>query len=384
MAYDKHNQRLYTYTNAQTGEKVGISLDEICECLRYNKLTQDGYRDLGMTIQNANIKADALFRPYPISSEIINFEEFKVGGPDGLYGFVVPMTTNNTVRDLWRKTWSAKGKPTIYFYDMFDGYTHLASYDEFPFGMKFTKAGSNWSVHLVGNTQYEGSVNPSQMQKFKTFYPALQVFEEDTAATGPKTTAIYSWCSSKPVGEQWAGDLISDLVIDSTKTYYVIPFLSQYKFTSKAGDFGTLNGEKYCLIYKDFNENEWKIGKNTTETLYDVLTWGEFTKDSNYACTIRYSLASKEKTFNCYVYGGYRLYTKVNGVETVSIDKWETYDYKKPTSGYYTVKPNAAAITDYITFDFGPSGFPANANRIEIRLFDPTNNFVQWTKSFDL
>ena len=333
--------------------------------------------------RSENIKADSLFRPYEIGKPFPT--NFKTGGDDGLYGYNVPMTSNNNVHDLWKKTWSDKGRPKTWCpVSMFDGYFHKADHNTYPFGIKLTEAGSAWVIEYICYNDVAGVVNPGLMEKLKTFYPAFQLFEEDTAATGPKTTACFNWCGEKPVGEGGSGEYLYDLGIVEGKTYYGIPFLSQYKFTTTKGDMGILNGEKYCLIYKDFSEDEWTFGYVRPESLYNILTWGEFTKDSSYTCTVRYSLASKQKTWRCYVYGGIRVYTKVNGVEAVWFENWNSYDYKRPTSGYYTVTPNEAPIEDSITFSWNGQALPSTANRIEIRLFDPTNNYVSWTKSFDL
>ena len=74
MAYDKDNQRLYTYTDAQTGEEVGITTLEIYKCLRYNKRDKNGNRQVALAIKNGNINKWAKFKPirYPQTDRLTN------------------------------------------------------------------------------------------------------------------------------------------------------------------------------------------------------------------------------------------------------------------------------------------------------------------------
>lgn len=69
MAYDKDNQRLYTYTDAQTGEKVGITTLEIYKCLRYNKRDKNGNRQAALAIKYGNINDGARNKPVRSDSE---------------------------------------------------------------------------------------------------------------------------------------------------------------------------------------------------------------------------------------------------------------------------------------------------------------------------
>ena len=69
MAYDKDNQRLYTYTDAQTGEEVGITTLEIYKCLRYNKRDQNGNRQVALAIKYGNINDGARNKPVRSDSE---------------------------------------------------------------------------------------------------------------------------------------------------------------------------------------------------------------------------------------------------------------------------------------------------------------------------
>lgn len=62
MAYDKVNRKLYTTTDAE-GNKIGIPLWEIMQCLAYFKRDKNGYRNLGTIIKNAPINKWALYKP---------------------------------------------------------------------------------------------------------------------------------------------------------------------------------------------------------------------------------------------------------------------------------------------------------------------------------
>jgi len=250
MAYDSTNKRLYATASD------GIALDQVSRCLGDYRLDSNGNINFEMMCTSPNIKLDALFRPHHIDQPFV--ENFDNGGTDGLHGFIVPMTENSTVYDLWRKTWSPKPLPSLWYnLSMFNNYWHKASYDEHPFGIRKTKAGSNWSFEYYYDADAPLSVCPSFMGKLRTFYPAFQVFEEDYGGH-PQTLPVYNWCGSQPVGNGVSGELIS-LPLEEDKVYYVIPFLSQYKFTSQSGYMGTLSGQKYCMIYKDFNISDWTI-----------------------------------------------------------------------------------------------------------------------------
>lgn len=385
MAYDKDNRKLYTTTDA-SGKKIGISLWEIYDCLRYYKVDQRGNRNLGMVIKNGNINNDSLFRPYKTSKAVLGEGVFKNGGEDGLYGYVIPYTENSSVRDLWGQTWSHKARPDQYYkQDMFDGYWHLASFDTYPFGIVKYEAGEKWAFDFKTDMDHPLSVSPSHMEIFKTYYPAFQVFEEDYNGV-PKTTPIYNWCGSIPVGNGISGTAPIDFGLEEGKTYYIIPFLSQYKFTSQAGYMGALTGKKYCLIYKDFKASDWTIGYIEPETMYS-LVFDSFSLSGSYGAQVAFTVSSERKNWQAVPYGGYRIFTKVNGVEAVWKENWDSYDFKyNPLNADDTYIQIDAGTSHQrsIQFSWGGESLPSSANRIQVRIFDPTRNHYEWIHEFEL
>lgn len=71
MAYDKVNRKLYTTVDAE-GNKIGIPLWEIMQCLAYFKRDKNGYRNLGTIVKNAPINKWAKYKPF--ASQEQNFE----------------------------------------------------------------------------------------------------------------------------------------------------------------------------------------------------------------------------------------------------------------------------------------------------------------------
>lgn len=379
MAY---NQETGVLTIDSANETFDEILDNTARALNDYRVTEVAgvfARDVGLLCTSPNVNRDSLYRPYEVGTFICpNFES---GGDDGLYGYNIPVTTNGNVHDLWKKTWSDKGRPTTWFIlNMFNRYNSKASFDKYPFYFTYQKGGSGYSIEYKSDSIVEGTVNPALMTSLQSYYPALQVFEQDTAATGPKTEAYYSWCSSKPVSDGTSGEYI-DLSLDDSKTYYLIPFLSQYKFTSFFGNTLLHSGNKYSLIYKNFNELDWIINA-ATESIYS-LTFGQLTLESSYSANVTFILSARTKSWNAILYGGYRVWTTYNNIESIWMEEWETYNYRLPSSGYYTITMEQS-VEDTFSFSFQDSALPSNATRIEIIFKDPTHNNFTWTKSFDL
>lgn len=341
MAYDRENDTL------KVTSESGISLQEVSLCLRDYRLDTNGRIDLGMMCTSPNIKLDALFRPHHIEQPFV--ENFDNGGTDGLHGFVVPMTENDTVYNLWRETWLLKPLPSLWYnLSMFNNYWHKASYDEHPFGIRKTQAGSNWSFEYFFDANAPLSVCPSFMGKLRTFYPAFQVFEEEYGGH-PQTLPIYNWCGSRTVGEGVSGELVS-ISLEEGKTYYIIPFLSQYKFTSQAGYMGRLAGEKYCLIYKNWNINDWiiKVGGGVVRPVIRIYI--SLLSESTYSltATFRYDFDSDAFVAPSYWYevyntSGQKVYTSTVASITSSFQgtAGESYSWSVSIS---KVNPNTGSV----------------------------------------
>lgn len=357
----------------------GISLTQIAKCLRDYRVNTKGQRDLGLLATSPKIKSDALYRPYEVGDYVIGEDVFNAGGPNGLYGYIIPMTSENSVYPLWGETWSDKGRPTAHYnICMFNNYSKLAEFEKYPFGLRWAQAGSRWSVEYYCNIDMLYSVCPSHMEKFKTFYPAFQIFEEEEGVSVPSTTAIFSWCGRNPISNGVVGELIDAPTLEEGKTYYLIPFLSQYYFTTTDGEMGTLNGEKYCLIYKGFNEEDWMLGVIPTEDMYSLQFGSELTLNGSYGASFNIVLSSSINTYDAYIYAGFRVWDKVSGVETIWYNAWD------PTInvGSGTVSPDSD-LTLTVNVDWGGQTLTENAKRLEVRIYDPSKS-KYWTNKYYL
>jgi hypothetical protein len=140
---------------------------------------------------------------------------------------------------------------------------------------------------------------------------------------------------------------------------------------------GTLNGEKRCLIYKDFKEEDWIIGVAEEETIYSAML-DSLTLNGTMGATVQFSLSSKQKDFTAYLYAGYRVFDKVSGVESVWYDAWNP----NVSVGQFKVTPTAPVSSSF-NISWGGQSLPDTAIRIQVRLYDPSKS-VDWIKEFDL
>lgn len=245
--------------------------------------------DFGVLCSSKKVNPDALFRPYETGAFKYDHELFKKGGEDGLYGYDIPMTQNDTARDLWMKTWADKGRPTAHFRTiMFDGYDHKASFDAYPFGITITKAGSAFVVEYKSSNDMKGQVNPALMEGLKDYYPAFQIFEQGVPSTVPSELPVFNWCGANKVSEGASGEYLYDMNLEDGKTYFIIPFLSQNRFETKGGYIGTIGGKKYCLIYKNWTLLDWTISSGEVDITEYTVHIG-FSPESSYTVNATFS-----------------------------------------------------------------------------------------------
>lgn len=341
------------------------AVKEIASLIRVGT-REDGRYYLADLCASQTINNDSLFRPYEVGEPTIT--NFKSGGPDGLYGYIIPKTNDNNVKSLWSKTWHSKELPTTWkILNMFDGYDHNASYDSNPFKIQFARAGSSLSVTYICDNSNSTQVNPGVMDYFKDYYPAIQIFEGDYNSAN--STLVYSWCGKTSVSKGNTGDLISNIGLDDSKNYYIIPFLSQYKFTSTAGDMGTFSGNKYGIIYKDFKPSEWILGVIPQETSYSI-TFGDYSLNGSYGIRIPITISSIEKTFLASPFVAIRVWTVYNNVESIWYDDIGNEKYTQIfSSNYVTISPNSPVSTT-IDLSFGGNSLPENVSRIEVKIRD--------------
>lgn len=310
MAYDSVNKKI----------TAPVAMADIATALGVNS------KSLITLVDSGKVNADSLLRPYECGRPDMSMAEFQAGGFDGLYGYDIPSTTNMNVRDLWTKAWA--NKPPTKWYHMlhFAGYCHAASYDDYPFRMKIQKVGSAWVVEYECHNDVEDVVNPGKMDVLKDYYPAFQVFAKGTPSTTPAATPVFSWCGSYPIGQGRSGEYLYSMNLAAGQTYYVIPFLSQYKFTNFSGD-GSIAGKKYGLVYKDWKIGDWSVAQGAIDVV-KYRAWINAENESTYTILATFGYVAYERL---YIAPTYRVaYYNANGGLEYSDNNWLSV-----TSGFY-------------------------------------------------
>lgn len=161
MAYDKDNQRLYTYPDAQTGEKVGITTSEIYKILRYNKRDKNGNRQVALAIKNGNINKWAKYKPIEVDKTSKIDEQDRFNANQGfavtwiqISGATIPPQLFNELvnRGL---TWDYI-RPSTWFRMLdFDGYDHIDTLTPFQVSTNLGMDG----IGRVTNDTYESGYN---------------------------------------------------------------------------------------------------------------------------------------------------------------------------------------------------------------------------------
>lgn len=259
MAYDSTNETL-------SSDPTGITLKEISRCIKDYRVDTNGRTDLGMMCTSPNIKPNALYKPYETGSPVN--PTFATGGPNGTYGYTIPVTyANNVLEDLKEQSWTFNPPTTYYRQSDFDGYTHLAKYEDSNFGLALVITDPTTKTFKItfNGAVTEGRVNPYEMQIFKNAYYAFSIFLY--YVSGPdeiagKTIHALSRCCQNSIGSGM-GEYINDTYSPESlagETYaqylsmiYVVPFISEYYFdeeTSATPSFST--GRKWVLGFPSY------------------------------------------------------------------------------------------------------------------------------------
>lgn len=357
MAYDSNKQKI-TAPVAMADIAIALGVES---------------RSLITLVDSGKVNVDSLFRPYECGQPNMTLAQFQAGGFDGFYGYDIPMTENMNVRDLWMKVW-ANRPPTKWYHMLhFAGYSHAASYKDFPFRMKLQQAGSAWVVEYECHNDIGGQVNPGAMDSLKTYYPAFQIFAQGSPDTMPSTSPVFSWCGSQQVGAGRSGEYLYGMNLEQGKTYYVIPFLSQYKFTSFNGGNTGIPGKKYAMVYGEWKVTDWAISQGAVSvTKYDA--WIDIMNQSSYAITATF---------------GYRFF--VDNLYIAPTYRYAVYDangaqvYNQPS--FVAVAPsfNGSINTTYefpVTISkVNPSGEPWPSG-YTIRIFHKEQTSADGSKEF--
>lgn len=312
MAYDSTNKKI----------TAPVAMADIATALGVNS------QSLITLVDSGKVNVDSLIRPYEAGKPNQTSAEIKAGGDDGLFGYTIPSTTNMSVRDLWKKVWS-NNPPTKWYHMLhFDGYCHALYFKDYPFKMKIQRAGSAWVVEYECHNDIIGVVNPGAMNALKNYYPAFQVFAQGSPSTVPATSPTFSWCGSQPVGVGRSGEYLYGMNMEDDKTYYVIPFFSQYKFTSFNGGNQGIPGTKYAMIYGDWKITDWAISQGAVSVKkYDV--WINIVNQSSYALSATFGYRFFVE--NLYIAPSYRYAVySANGLQV-----YNQASFMAVTSGFY-------------------------------------------------
>jgi hypothetical protein len=239
MAYDKDNQRLYTYTDAQTGEKVGITTLEIYKCLRYNKRDQNGNRQTALAIKYGNINMWSPRKPIKSTEPNgVDYEDIKFAN----FGLVVPQY--DTINDC-KVAYSTNNAGWTYarpneldgdkFRQLdFDGYKHNTPCPFNPFSYPATgttKIGGHFKAQTTMQAvSGEGNMDAISIVDLKDikdkYYGIYLVNNQNTARIRVIT-------SDKTIGENGVEvDVKTDQM--PTGEYSVIPFISSVMIEDSA------------------------------------------------------------------------------------------------------------------------------------------------------
>lgn len=239
MAYDKDNQRLYTYPDAQTGEWVGITTLEIYKCLRYNKRDKNGNRQTALAIKYGNINIWAARKPVKSTeTEKIDYEDIKFAN----FGLVVPQY--DTINDC-KAAYSTNNAGWTYarpneldgdkFRTLdFDGYKHNTPCPFNPFSYPATgttKIGGHFraqtTMQAVSGAGNEDAISIVDIKDIKDKYYGIYLVNNQN------TARIRVITSDKTIGENGVEvDVKTDQM--PTGEYSVIPFISSVMIEDSA------------------------------------------------------------------------------------------------------------------------------------------------------
>jgi hypothetical protein len=239
MALDKDNQRLYTYVDAQTGEKVGITTLEIYKCLRYNKRDKNGNRQVALAIKYGNINMWSPRKPIKSTEPNgVDYEDIKFAN----FGLVVPQY--DTINDC-KVAYSTNNAGWTYarpneldgdwFRTLdFDGYKHNTPCPFNPFSYPATgttKIGGHFraqtTMQAVSGAGNEDAISIVDIKGIKDKYYGIYLVNNQN------TARIRVITSDKTIGENGVDiDVKTDQM--PTGEYSVIPFISSVMIEDSA------------------------------------------------------------------------------------------------------------------------------------------------------
>lgn len=347
-----------------------IGLAEVYSLLGVQK--SGDYNDVGYICRSGRINGDSLYKPYEYDGPSV--PGFADGGPDGCYGYDIPVVTSGSVLSMMRTLWAFRKVLTWGRLLDFEGYDHGVKYAQCQWGASLVGDplnGDSIRVSFV-NGDLEGLASPHNMKIFKDCYMAVQIFG-GTSDSINSMSLRWSQCGTAKIGES-AGDLItvqtSDFAIRD-KVTMIVPFISQYSFAKGSGSTAAGSGKKWNLNY-----NRVQAIRVSNEALQLYLI-NRTSIAKNATNSVRLDL---ELYCNVESMGLYTLY--------VQVELWDAADCKG--NKLYTEQGNTGSTVyrypQDITLTSGVNTLPTaivgwntaygNAKSVRLYLEDPYNHYT--------
>lgn len=313
MAYDKDKRKLYTTTDS-SGKKIGISLWEIYDCLRYNKVDQRGNRNLGMVIKNGNINMWAKYKPFVKLNQANRHKPAtEAERAEKNYGLSIPSATSTIILkntyynqegdtetlNGWKRVvprGEATYKEPFRALD-FDGYNHLAPCPFTRIALpesainRWETSGFKIAIPASDNGAVTDSIRKVEIADIKNAYFTVQIRHQNPTGTG---VFIRTISAEKTVSESEGGFIDFSTYQLPTGKWDVIPFLSPIRFTTENDGSNVPATYKYIPIPKCY------VGEMSIADVEYILTYFDGYKpvyvSSNPVYSFAYNFAVKNNT----------------------------------------------------------------------------------------
>lgn len=343
-------------------------------------------RNIGELCTSQKINEDSLFKPYEVNSNVNS--QFLIGGPNGTYGYTIYNTDLYSLLDFRNYMWEHNPPTTCYRLGDFRGYNSTVKYESTPWGCKLISGGKGEDIKLsFTHGKADGLLSPYNMEIFKNYYPAVQVW----SGTSDMTASLklrWAQCCDSTYGStpgQTMTILNSDINI-TDEVIIIVPFISQYKFTKGSGNNQVGNGKKYCMNYK---ENQTIRISDLPPTLYAIYTQS-VTKNSANSVNVDITLhkyVTQSLSLNA-TYIQIKLWDGTNGSGNVVFSNFGKYDnttYRYPQIEF--TETNQALPRAIVSWDpkYNSTSVSWNAAKsITVQIDDPYNGYTYTVNTINL
>lgn len=332
------------------------------------------------------INGDSLYKPYEVNSDINS--SFFTGGPDKTYGYTIYNTNLYSLLDFRDYMWEHNPPTTHFRMGDFRNYNSTVAYESTPWGCKLISGGKGEDIKLsFTHGKADGLVSPYNMEIFKDYYPAVQVWSGTSDMTASLKLRWAQCCDNTYGSTPGQSMTISNSDINITdEVIIIIPFISQYKFTKGSGNNQVGNGKKYCMNFKV--NNTVRIS-NLPPTLYAIYN-ESITKNSANSVNVDITLhkyVSQSLSLNA-TYLQIKLWDGVNGTGNVVFTNFGKYDnttYRYPQIEF--TQTNQALPRAIVNWDPKYNSTSASwnaAKSITVQIDDPYNGYTYTVNTINL